>query len=189
MSLSDVETLVNIVQSLIAISAIIIGGIWSYMLFVSRRQKYPRAKIEHQVAFRSVVPEKLILSLDVTITNQGDVLLSLVSWEIKAKQMLPPTEQLAQFLLLEGKEKSSIAPEVIVWDTIASRNDEHKKGLFEIEPGEQHQFHLDFLINTNVSTILVESFFKNIEKRGKPVGWSLTTIHDVVNTKILGDSK
>lgn len=185
MTLTDIETALNIFQSLITMIAIVVGGIWSYMLFVSRRQKYPRAKIEHQVSFRPVVSGKLILSLDVTITNQGDVLLSLISWEIKAKQMLPPTEQLAQFLLLESKEKSPIAPEVIVWDTIAARKDEHKKGLFEIEPGEQHQFHLDFLINADVSTILVESFFNNVAKRGKPVGWSLTTIHDITHSKNL----
>ncbi|MBI3173124.1 MAG: hypothetical protein HYZ25_05355 [Chloroflexi bacterium] len=185
MSLSNVETLVNIAQSLTTILAIIIGGIWSYVLFVSRRQKYPRAKIEHQVAFHPVVPGKLILSLDTTVINQSDALLSLASWEIKAKQMLPPTEQLAQFLLLESKEKPPIAPEIIVWDTIAARKEEHKKGLFEIEPGEQHQFHLDFLINADVSTILVESFFNNAAKRGKPVGWSLTTIHDITHSKVL----
>jgi hypothetical protein len=185
MNLSAIATIANFLQSAFTVIAIIIGGVWSYMLFVSRRQKYPRAKIEHQVAFRPVVSGKLILNLDVTITNQGDVLLSLVSWEIKAKQMLPPTEQLAQFLLLEGKEKSPTAPEVIVWDMIATRKDEHKKGLFEIEPGEQHQFHLDFLINADVSTILVESFFNNAAKRGKPVGWSLTTIHDITHSKNL----
>lgn len=188
MNLSDIAVVLNIIQSTVTVVAVIIGGVWSYMLFVSRRQKYPSAKVEHQVTYRPVVPGKLILSIDVTITNQGDVLLSLLSWEVKAKQMLPPTEQLAQFLILESVGKAPIAPQVIIWDTIASRKDEHTRGLFEVEPGEQHQFHLDFLINANTSTILVESFFNNVEKRGKPVGWSLTTIHDIANTKI-GDQK
>jgi hypothetical protein len=183
--INNTKDIFEIIQSVITTLAIIVGGIWSYMLFVSRRQKFPRAKIEHHIDYRSVGSTKMILSIDVMITNSSEVLLSLLSWEIKAKQVLPPRGQLVQFLLLESEEKSSTAPEVIVWETIAVRKDEHKKGLFEIEPGEQHQFHLDFLLDADVSTILVESFFKNIEKHGKPVGWSTTTIHDITCPQIL----
>ena len=74
MNLSDVATIVSIVQSITTVIAIIIGGIWSYMLFVSRRQRYPRVKIEHQITCRPVSELKLLLSIDVTITNSSEVL-------------------------------------------------------------------------------------------------------------------
>jgi hypothetical protein len=186
MNLPDFEIIVGIVQSIATVIAIIVGGIWSYMLFVSRRQRYPRTKIEHQVVCRNVVDGKLILSIDVTITNSSDVLLSLISWEINAKQMLPPKAELARFLIRESIGKFPCGPQIIEWHSIAVRKDQWKKGKFEIEPGEQHQIHSDFLIDSDIQTILVESYFRNVEKRGKQIGWTLTTIHDLHSCLIGG---
>ncbi len=179
MSLSDLESVSQIVQSFSTVIAIIIGGSWSYMLFVSRRQKFPRAKIEHQVTCRSVIKGKQILSMDVTITNSSEVLLSLISWEIIVKQMLPPRAELLRYLAPDTINHIENGIQIIEWQTIASREDRWKRGQFEIEPGEQHQIHTDFLIDSDIQTLLLESYFRNVEKRGKQIGWSLITTHDL----------
>lgn len=179
MSLSDFESMAQIAQAVATVVAVLIGGSWSYMLFVSRRQKFPRANIEHQVICRPVIKGKLLLSVDVTITNSSEVLLSLISWEIIAKQMLPPCSELLRYLTPDILNHLDNGIQIIEWQTIALREDRWKKGQFEIEPGEQHQIHTDFLINSDIQTLLLESYFRNIEKRGKRIGWSLITTHDL----------
>lgn len=179
MNLSEIKVFVDIIQSSITVIAIIVGGFWSYMLFVSRRQKYPRMKVEHYVSCRSVVEAKSLLSVDIIVSNTSEVLLSLMSWEINARQMLPPCAELFRIITDENQKQQEQGRQIIEWQTIASREDHWKNGNFEIEPGEQHQIHLDFVINTNVQTLLVESYFRNMKKRGRQIGWSLSTIHDL----------
>jgi len=176
---ADVKNIIDAVQATTTILAIIVGGIWSYMLFVNKRQKYPRARIEHQVACRSITKDKSLLSVDVFITNRGEVLLSLISWEISIKQMLPPQAQLQQLLPRKADSPKTTADQIIDWNLIASRKDKWKKGEFEVEPGEQHQIHSDFLIEAKVETILVESFSQNVKKRKKQMEWSLSSIHNL----------
>lgn len=174
---NQVETLVNIVKEIVTIFALTIGGVWSYMLFVKKRQIYPRAKIEHQIQYQPVEGEKLLLSVDVFISNNSDVLLSLESWNLDVKQMLPPQGELLQYTNKADAIIKSI--QFLDWTILAKRNDEWDKGKFEIEPGEQHQFHSDFLVYSIPQSILVESYFRNIKKRSKVIGWNHITIHNI----------
>ncbi len=47
----------------------------------------------------------------------------------------------------------------------------------EIEPGESEQLHYDFLVDKAIKTVLVYSYFQNIQKNRR-LGWSLTTTND-----------
>ena len=142
--INQIETLVNIAKEIATILALIIGGVWSYMLFIRKRQIYPRAKIEHQIQSQLVEEKKLLLSIDVFISNNSDVLLSLESWKLDVKQMLPPQGELLQYA---NKTDTTIkGVQILDWTILAKRNDEWDRGKFEIEPGEQHQFHSDFLV-------------------------------------------
>ena len=93
--------------------------------------------------------------------------------------MLPPKSELLSFVIPENTKHFEKGVQIIEWHTLASREEQWEKGKFEVEPGEQHQFHSDFLIDSDVQTVLVESAFRNIKKRHKSIWWSLTTIHDL----------
>ncbi len=176
--LSQLETIANIADALATVFAIIIGGIWSYLLFVRKRQKYPRAEIEHQVIGRAVGNDLTLLSIDVIISNVGDVLLSLLSWDITVKQMLPPKSELRRVLdRSQGSIEEGI--HIIQWQVLVSRRERKERKRFEIEPGESEQLHYDFLIGSEASTISVKSYFQNVMKRGRDIGWAWTTTHDL----------
>ncbi len=176
-SLTDIEQVTKIVESLFTILAIIVGAIWTYMLFVQRRQRFPRARIEHKVSCRSLLEGRWLLSVDVLIENSGDVLLSIISWELHIKQMLPPKSELSRVLLRE-RYISNMGIQIIEWETIASRADQWQKGKFEIEPGELHQIHSDFVITSDVRSVLIESSFHNARKRGRNLWWNHMSTHD-----------
>lgn len=173
-SWSNVKDIAALIQSAATVIAITVGGIWTYWLFVRKRQKFPRAKIEHRISHRSTVNGRLLLSVDAIISNTSDVLLSLVSGKISVSQMLPPQAELLN--ILNGGQGT----EVTDWQALVPlRNPTWKKGELEIEPGESQQLPYHFVINASVQTLLVYTYFRNAEKSGRVLGWELSTIYDL----------
>src|SRR6266702_4870713 len=172
-SLSDLKDIATIIQSVATVSAIIIGGVWTYWLFIRKRQKYPRAKIEHRISHRPT-NGKILLSIDVIISNSSDVLLLLESGKVLVSQVLPPQAELLSIL------NGSPGTEVTDWRALVPlRNPTWKKGELELEPGESQQLPYHFVIDASIQTVLVYTYFRNIKKRGRVLGWELTTIYDL----------
>lgn len=197
MNLDAIKQLVEIAQGITTITAIVVGGFWSYKIFIQKRQRYPRVKIEHHIICRSISSEnrRTLLSLDVVISNSGDVLLSLQSGEIFIKQLLPLPDKILkpynQGENLDGEQITGwkmIAFRAEKWESNKKKEPRMKRIMkalgisypsgIEIEPGEIEQLHYDFFISNNVRSILVYSYFRNIQKSHR-VGWSLTTTHDI----------
>ncbi len=177
MNLSELQEIASILQSFITTLAIIIGGLWGYTTFILKRGKYPKAKIEHTIIHRIINDNMLLLSADIFINNVGDVLLSFDSWEITVKQMLPPASQLDR-LIKEGGIREGEGVGVIQWRAIDSEK-QKVEDKFIIEPGESQQFHRDYVIHSSVKTIMLISFFKNIDINDRSIGWDLTSTYDL----------
>lgn len=168
----------GIAKDLATVAAIVVGGFWSYMLFVRKRQKYPRAKITHEISHSLIADSKLLLHIVATISNTGDVLLSIIYAETRVQQMLPVLPELSDSIqrgndpVVEGRTE-------IDWPQLASREIRRERGQFEIEPGESDEIHYDFILDVNVQTIKIYSYFENIAKPGKKIGWPLITVYDI----------
>ena len=176
LSLSTVKDIATIVQSIFTVVAVITAGVWTYWLFVRKRQKYPSAKIEHQISHRLIANGKVLLSVNVLVSNLGNVLLSLKEGKIRVNQMLPPQDELLDILT------SSEGTRVTNWHLLSPLvNPIGYKG-HEIEPGESQQFLFHYVIDANIQTILVYTYFRNIEKLRRNIGWALTTIYDLCST-------
>lgn len=175
--LSSIKEFLLVLQPAVTVLAIIIGGIWTYMLFVQRRQKYPRADITHDITHISLTGNKIWLHLDITLTNIGDVLLSFASAEFRIQQVLPLSPDLAQ-TINEGKDPVEEELE-IGWPIICNRVRKWKEGAFEIEPGESDHVYFDCIVDSKSEVIEVYSHFQNIKKGERDIGWPLTTIYDL----------
>lgn len=158
--------------------AVVIAGIWTYILFLSKRQKYPRAITTHKIVRRSLGSRKYLLRVTVAIRNGGDVLLNLVSGEVRVHQILPIAPELED-LLGKGEDLIEKGRTHVDWPLLDSRGREWETGKFEIEPGETDEEHFDFILDNAIQTVEVYSYFKNEKKRDREIGWNLTTIHDI----------
>ena len=69
--------LAQAIQALATVAALIIGGIWTYQLFVLQRLAYPHLKIEHSVSDISFPDNRILLVVDVTHVNSGNVRIAL----------------------------------------------------------------------------------------------------------------
>ncbi len=172
--LKEIKDIADILQSFATVIAIVVGGIWSYIFFVRKRIKYPRASINHQILHKPISNGKVLLNVATFISNTGDVILSLASVTIRVLQMLPLPSQEIVNKVNEGEDPVLKGMLEIEWGLIKERNADL---TLELEPGEEDQIYSDFIIDDYVQTVAVYSFFENVKKRG--VGWGFTTVYSL----------
>ena len=177
-SLSQLETAVNIVGSCATTLALFVAGLWSYLLFVRKRQKYPRATLSHRITHRHVGLGKVLLHVDVVVSNTGDVLVSLVESLTRVQQVLPLPERVSE-KIRAGKDLVENGDSEVQWDKLDSHKVKYKKGDCEIEPGDTQEINHDFILGAEIRTVEVYSHVTNQAKRPSELGWDLTTLYDL----------
>jgi len=179
MNLKDLKDFISIIQPLLTMSAIIWGGVWSYMLFIRKRQVAPRANIEHSITYKSLTANKSLLHLTVKITNIGNVLIVLKDADIRLQKISPIAPELLEYIeqgevpLLKYSNEGD-------WPKIGGE-------LFSlqdrVEPGETHELYYDFILDNNIKLVKVYSHFTNIKiwkkKPSREIGWGLSTLHEL----------
>ncbi|MCK4225153.1 MAG: hypothetical protein KAX39_08220, partial [candidate division Zixibacteria bacterium] len=165
-------------QPIAIVIALILGGAWSYMLFIKNRQKFPRANITHKISHKPISNNKVLLNVAAEISNTGDVLLSLLAGTTRVQQVLPLLPEMLN-TINEGKDPVSEETTEIEWPLIKEKEKNWKKREFEIEPGEKDQIMYDFIIDYDIETVVVYSHFKNVKKGSRNIGWELTTVYDL----------
>jgi len=171
-SLDKWKDLISISVNIASIAAIIVGGFWTYLLFVKRRSRHPHVNLSQDVTFKPLQNGKVLLNVEVKISNVGAVLVSLRGGEITVSQVSPLNQPLEELLKKNQEE--------ILWPVIDSRELKWQREDFEIEPGETDSVTRDFIIEKTVKIVQIYSYFKNVsKKRGPEIGWSITKIYDV----------
>ena len=172
-----VSKILGIIANLFTIGAIIWGVYWTYYLFVKNRQKYPRADVKHTLIQKYLGYGKILLHVDVEVTNLGDVLINLKSGEIRLLQVLPLCGKIDE--VLQGDEDPVEKGKTeLNWYQLSLRELSFDKPC-EIEPKESEAFHCDFVIKNDVQTVEIYSYFWNQHKANKELGWDCTTLHDI----------
>ena len=189
MQIKMLKDISEILGNLATIAALIVGGIWTYRLFIKRRLGYAKAEVTHAIVHRTLSPDKILIHLTVKIRNIGDVLLSIVNADVRLQQVIPAPD----FVLdaaASGEDPIQDGQTEIEWPILRHRISNWDKGKIEIEPGESDVFDYDFIIDVGVSTVEVYSYIKNKMKTGREIGWGKTTLYDITlpETNIGGDS-
>lgn len=189
---SDIWT--NAIGKFAEVLAIVMGGLWTYLLFIRNRLDYPYAKIAHKVTHRVLNKEKTYLSVFVIIENAGKTAINIVSGIIYVRKVLPIDENIS--LLIDSAAESDLreanvenlftdSGRQVAWPEIGYRSPEWKNEDLLIEPGESEEIQFDFIIDSNTETIEIITYFKNVlsERRG----WKLTTLYDLRGDKNMPD--
>ena len=171
----DFELLKNIsgvIQTAIAITALIVGGIWTYSLFALKRQRYPKADIEHDFKLIKLTNDKNLLIVTVTLQNSGEVVINLKKGEVRIAQILPLQNDVLESLnagrdirktMIDKIEtdKNLWPTEIIPWPEL------HYAQLTQpriVEPGNSEQIVYDFVINSAVKVVRIQSFCRRSEE-------------------------
>jgi hypothetical protein len=164
------------------------GGLWAYILFIKRRQRFPQAMITHTILHRNIQPSveldegsrvenKVLLRVAVTIANKGNILLKLkqgVTWVQKVLPLPKSVIEDIEYGVNPIKENET----EIGWTLVDYRPHTWRRNRLQIEPGESETIYCDVIIDSTIQTVLLYSHFKNRKKRHQ-LGWSLSTIYDL----------
>ncbi len=166
-----------IAESVAKILAIVVGGVWTYSLFVRNRLRYPKAELELVVQHFPLGSGKRLLHCAIKITNCGDVLLRPSTCKLCLRQVIPVDKEV-QFL--DGCDPVLAGEHELKWLLIVER----KWGkVAEIEPGESDQIHTDFVINADIELVQFYGFVGNPRKLKNDFGWPLTRFYPLLDPK------
>lgn len=175
------------VLSLAQVVAILVGGWWTWQLFVRKRVAFPNVRTDHEILNLPAFKNKVLLTLNVTLTNTGSVVAEFRSGKIYVRQIRPFPEHLEECVnaadataLREGRvEKLFVESEQIAWPEIGSRKMLWEKGEFILEPGESETIQYDFLLDDTIDTVRVVTYFRKVIQRKPEIGWRQTTLYEL----------
>lgn len=181
-------------ESAFKMCALVVGGFWTYLLFVRKRQTYPRAKLNHRIFATPISDSKTLLRVTAEIRNEGDVLMQLSSGFTSIQRIKPWPDGLSSHAAPATTEENVIKTE-FDWPTLEKVSVKFGAGTQEIEPKESDELHWDIVIDSSAEIVLVYTYIRNTEKkfrikhwsqRVKEIGWSVSSIYDLKKNQFLG---
>jgi hypothetical protein len=163
-----------IIQSIATTLALIIGGFWTYTLFISKRENFPHAVISQNVIGKLVTSDWYWLQIFIEVRNTGDTVVSIDTADIRVQQILPLPDD-----ILEGiRNKKDPVPRLkmlIPWKGICRYV---RPFSTKIEPGESDRAEAQFLIPAWLHTVRVYSYLGNRTSQEK-YGWVASLSYDL----------
>jgi hypothetical protein len=174
------ESLSDILSIAVTASVALGGAIWGYRTYRQRRSIFPKANLSQKVKAIRLTDDKVCLHISTRIQNRGDVLISIRSATNTVYQILPLDSSIQEELGGQGKLYDNISKE-INWPKLDSRKVDWGNNYIEIEPGEEDTVHFDLLIPASIELIDVYTYFQNVAKRGRDIGWETQGFHDLTD--------
>jgi hypothetical protein len=174
----DIGAKLQIIQAAATIGAIIIGGLWAYMLFIKQRQQYAHLKVEHHLTHVLLPQHRILLIVDVEHSNVGSVKVSLKSADVKIYALRQQTLTAEAIEQVNGGRLGADEPDPL-WDIQAERktawtNPDERV----VEPGESDQLHYEFILSDDAWPLLIYSYFENPTITDRSIGWATRTLYD-----------
>jgi hypothetical protein len=170
------KNLSSIIQALTTTTAIVIGGVWTYLLFVRQRLNFPKVNIKLRTEDKLIPGSYRLVHVKVSIDNVGNVILRSNNAELRIRQVLPVPDDI-KTAVDEEKDPVIKGKTEIEWPMLFGRKWEWEKGGFEIEPGEFDALHADYIIDDSVEVVEFYFYISNAKKKRSQLGWPITQMH------------
>lgn len=180
MTLQDWSNVASLAENAATVVAMLVGGWWTYRLFIKNRTAFPRASITISSAVLTELMQGKVLRAELVVKNEGDVLLPLRSLECRLLQIEPLAGSVSK-RLDEGGPLVLDTDHTVHWPMIEKREWSYPDKRAEIEPGESQTFCVDFLICPEVRRVEVFCYLPNLSKKSK-IGWTTTIFVDLTVT-------
>lgn len=172
--------LLSVARDYLTILALLVGGAWTVWTVIQYRDLHPIITTEHHISHRPLPLHKVLLSVDVDVTNAGKVLLKPLLSRVSILQVLPLTaeglEKVRQGTLASNNRRD------IDWPKIDGKDYPKELHQRQLEPGETEPFHYDFILPDFVEVVAIYTLVNNPEltrEHGSEAGWQRLTLCDL----------
>jgi hypothetical protein len=172
-ALHEWQTVTSIIADLATTLAVFFAGLWTYVLFVRNRERYPRAAIKQVASVLNLDDRSTLVRVQIRVTNIGKVLLPIEDLECRLQQVVP-VEGAVKARLRAG-ESLVIGPATAVdWPMLSEASWRYQRNQSEIEPGEAEIFCCDFVVDRSVRCVRIYSHLAN-QSKAAAMGWTCST--------------
>ncbi len=171
----EINNLFSSVESVATIIGIVVAGIWTYKLFVKKRESKPRLNVKHNIK-SFTVDSNVLIHVSIIVNNISDVLVKISFGEVRALPMLPLHKSIKDTFKTPGENGDNSTE--ITWPNRESISFDWSNEPHELEPKESEEFHFDFVLKQPLDVVQIYSHIENDEKNNH-IGWNTTTIHDI----------
>lgn len=181
MKLATFESLASIVESVATVVALAAAGWWTFLLFVKKREKYPRARTTHSLLFLGEMENHKLVRLTIKVENLGNVLLDLCKGKVHLKIVRPVPDSWRE-LILHGELLPRVDGYEFQWPDLEESPEfalEWGKNGYRLEPLESEEFHFDLELPDAIEAIQIYSYFTNITEKRRELGWNCTTVQPI----------
>lgn len=175
--------LAGIVQALVTALAIVAGGLFAGYKLQLFRDFQPHLTISHEISHRLVGDSYVHIAVTANLRNSSKVKLELRQSFFRLQQIAPitdmETEELYAQVFVNKSERH------LQWPTLDEATLQWLPGALIIEPGELHPETCEFIVSSEVKSVIIYTYFYNPSgpESGLDTGWLRTTIYDTVVRK------
>ncbi len=160
---------------------IIAGAVFAYRKLQLFRDFEPHLTVTQSATHRAAGTQYLHIAVTASLHNSSKIRVEIRESFFRLHQVQPLDDEDIEALYEAAFNSEQHAD--IGWPVIDEAF--HRLGPNElvIEPGESHHEYCEFIISNDVDTVLIYSYFYNLEHSQhsrSAQGWSATTVHDMV---------
>lgn len=172
----------DILVSIATILAILIGGFWTFLIFIKQRFHKPLLEINHKIELFPFNEEYTLLKLYICLENKGVTFIKGINGHIVITNLSPKAEDdLLKQKFIKGEDIIDNKTFEIEWDDLIRRT--FKKKEHYLEPKEKDDHIFDFIISNKINYIRIYTHIENNTFRDwkklwfkkKEYGWNKTS--------------
>ena len=174
---------VGTVSSAITAVAVLVGGAFAIFRFQLFRDLEPHLSVSQEVSHRRVGTQYLHIAVYSVLSNNSKVRVEAARRFCRIQQILPSTDEEVEELYAQvffDQEYDDIQ-----WPTSAEFQRTSTEVKLVIEPGESLQETFEFLLPSDLESVLVFTYVYNSrysDGSKSAEGWGATTIHDMMGS-------
>jgi hypothetical protein len=175
---------IDAAQAIVTTLGIVIGGFWTYRLFIEGRQNHAQVVMEQKISHVTLAPYAKFVQVKLSIANTGHKLIRISKALLLIQQITPingcPEEQPCVLDdLREALGKPDRESNRFPWPLVASRTATWNDPLL-IEPGETEIEDFEFVTPGDLTASRVYAWVRNDELSDGPneIGWHTATVYE-----------
>ncbi len=173
----------GVLQVFVTALVIVAGGIFAYRKLQLFRDFEPHLTVTQTVTSRAVGTRYSHIAITTTLHNSSKVRVEVRESLFRIHQIQPWSDEDVEHYYVESFQAGGDG--YVGWPVLDEIERSLEPNELVVEPGEYHHEPCEFIVSRDVSTVLVYSYFFNLEwseYSQSAQGWTATTVHDIVLT-------
>ena len=199
--------IIDSAESIVTVAAIVIAGVFAWRNGIIFRHRSPHIDITHEVTHRAVSEGYIHLAVTINLHNGSNVKVEFRDALFVLQLLAPmPDGEIERLYYDVPEHPQTEEPFAVQWDKLEEIWSRWDKDEFSVEPGETAAHTIEFVVPSDVASVLVTTYMYNSRTMSKinddidspinaqkqkrrlmrwreaegPRGWTRVTAHDIV---------